>query len=209
MLKCGEEVTVAHANWRHRAAYEAINRMTGCGGHWPRCIIPADSPQERLELIRKGLEKLYSAATAPDQDFQPDMDEEYEFMVPKSVEINDSPFTAEELQTTSAQLKCGKAINLEGVTAETLKIPSIAMVLLVILNVILVCSTVLDEWLNSTMVLLFKKGDPTELGNYRSITIIKLVLKLYMRLILNRLVGVLDPHFRSEQNKFRQGRSTV
>jgi hypothetical protein len=137
------------------------------------------------------------------------MDEEYEFMVPKSVEINDSPFTAEELQTTSAQLKCGKAINLEGVTAETLKIPSIAMVLLVILNVILVCSTVLDEWLNSTMVLLFKKGDPTELGNYRSITIIKLVLKLYMRLILNRLVGVLDPHFRSEQNKFRQGRSTV
>jgi hypothetical protein len=189
--------------------YEVINQMTGCGGHRSRCIIPADSPQERLELIRKGLEKLYSAAAALKQDFQPDMDEEYEFMVLESVEINDGPFTLEELQIATAQLKCGKVADLEGVTAETLKISSIAMVLLVILNAVLVGGTVPDEWLNLAMVLLFKKGDSTDLGNYHSITIINLVLKLYMHLILNRLIGAFDPHFRSEQNGFRWGRSMV
>jgi hypothetical protein len=79
---------------------------------------------------------------------------------------------------------------------------------LTIINAALLDGIISEQWLTSVMVLLFKKGDPADLGNYRSIAIVDMVFKLAMRMVLNR-VSVLDPHLRNTQNGFRRGRSTT
>jgi len=205
LLECSDEVAKAHQNRKHHAAYEAIRKMTGSDGFRPGCLIPADGPEERLNVIREGLAKLYSESASADDAPA----ESFPFMVPESIDIEDGPIQAEELAIAANQLKSGKASDLSGMSAEVLKLPMLAAVLLTIINKVYSGGVVPTAWLNSAMILLFKKGDPSNLGNYRGITIIDLVLKLYMKILLNRMADVLDPHLRASQNGFRRGRSTI
>jgi len=206
LLECSDVVVKSHQNRKHHAAYEAIRRMTGSNGFRPGCLIPADGPEERLELIRKGLASLYSESASSESD---DTAGPFPFMVPASIDIEDGPIRADELEIAAGQLKFGKASDLSGMSAEVLKLPALMAVLLTIINAVFEGGVVPAAWLNSAMVLLFKKGDPSNLGNYRGITIIDLILKLYMKILLNRLADVLDPHLRASQNGFRRGRSTM
>jgi hypothetical protein len=206
LQKCGQEVTNASLNHKHRAAYEAIRKMTGHGAHRPGCMIPADGPKERLVRIKDGLTKLFSV---PADAYVEDPIAAYDYMVDESVVISDAPFTVEELTSAADSLKDGKASDLGGLTAEVLKLPALAIVILSIITTLFEGGVVPDEMLNSAMVLLYKKGDPADLGNYRGITIINLILKLYMRMVLNRLTKPLDPFLRGAQNGFRRGRSTI
>ena len=208
LLECGKRVSDGHINNQHRLAYVAINEMREFGGHRPECTFPADSPNDRLELIRTGLAKLYSIAADSDSDGGDDV-ETYEFMVPDNVVIKDEPFTTDELTTATKTLKRGKASDMGGLCAEVLKLPGLASTILSIMNAILLCATVPDAWLNSAMVLLYKKGDPADLGNYRSITLINLLMKLFMKLLQIRIADAIDQHLRFEQNGFRRGRSTT
>lgn len=207
LLQCGQEVTDASLNHKHRAAYQAIKRMTGHGVHRPFATIPADSAEERLETIKNGLTKLFSVQTNSCED--EDEVAPVGFIVDASLKISDEPFTINELTAAANSLKNDKAADMCGVTAEVLKLPRLAHALLSIISPLFAGEAVPDLMLNSVMVLLFKKGDPTNLGNYRGITIINLILKLYMRMVLNRMADALDPALRGAQNGFRRGRSTV
>ena len=61
------------------------------------------------------------------------------------------------------------------------------------------------------IVSLFKKGDREEPGNYRGITLLNLVGKLYSRIINNRLLKYLESthNLHEGQGGFRIGRSCV
>ena len=54
-----------------------------------------------------------------------------------------------------------------------------------------------------------KSGNLSNTNNYRGISLICIIAKLYNRLILNRIRGVLDIRLRINQNGFRPKRSTV
>ena len=54
-----------------------------------------------------------------------------------------------------------------------------------------------ERWKTLVIVIVPKKGDLTKPDNYRGISFISLVMKLYNRMIMNRLRPVLDPCFRS------------
>jgi hypothetical protein len=202
----GREVDEASLNHKMGAAHKAIRKMTGQGAHRQGCKIPADGPQERLDLVRDGLAELFSP---PDDAGNDEPQEEYEFMVDESVSISDEPFTIKELSTAANSLKGGKAADIGGLTAEVVKIPALAVIILTIITTLFEGGAVPEEILNSAMILLYKKGDPSNLGNYRGITIINLILKLYMKMVLNRMSCALDPFLRGTQNGFRRGRSTV
>ncbi len=58
------------------------------------------------------------------------------------------------------------------------------------------------------MFLIHKKGDTSDLGNFRGIMILPVVVKLYMSMLLSRVAPVLDEYLRPSQNGFRKGRST-
>ena len=66
-----------------------------------------------------------------------------------------------------------------------------------------------EKWKTLVIVTVPKKGDLTIPDNYRGISLISLVMKLYNRLIMNRLRPAVDPLLRNSQNGFRPKRTTV
>ncbi|KAK6762000.1 hypothetical protein RB195_022916 [Necator americanus] len=64
------------------------------------------------------------------------------------------------------------------------------------------------QW-NSKTVLLYKKGDPHDIGNSRPICLLSVIYKLFTRVILNRIEKVQDEGQPWEQAGFRKGFSTI
>ena len=54
-----------------------------------------------------------------------------------------------------------------------------------------------------------KSGDLSKTDNYRGISLICIIAKMYNRMILNRIRSVIDIRLRVNQNGFRPKRSTV
>ncbi|KAK6742512.1 hypothetical protein RB195_010028 [Necator americanus] len=65
------------------------------------------------------------------------------------------------------------------------------------------------QWKTSKIVLLYKKGDPHDIGNYRPICLLSVIYKLFARVILNRIEKVLDEGQPCEQTGLRKGFSTI
>ncbi|EYC41553.1 hypothetical protein Y032_0564g3526 [Ancylostoma ceylanicum] len=66
-----------------------------------------------------------------------------------------------------------------------------------------------SQWKTSRTVLLYKKGDPQDIGNYRPICLLSVVYKLFTRLILDRIERTLDEGQSCGQAGFRKGFSTI
>ncbi|KAE9414817.1 hypothetical protein Angca_004552, partial [Angiostrongylus cantonensis] len=65
------------------------------------------------------------------------------------------------------------------------------------------------QWKTSKTVLLFKKGDLHDIGNYCPICLLSVVYKLFTRVILNRIDRTLDEGQPCQQAGFRKGFSTM
>jgi hypothetical protein len=65
------------------------------------------------------------------------------------------------------------------------------------------------DWGQSEVVNLYKEGDKSDPGNYRGISLISCLGKLYLSLWAKRLADFLEPVLDEEQGGFRCGRSTV
>ena len=67
-----------------------------------------------------------------------------------------------------------------------------------------------SDWRNASMITIFKKGDRTDCGNYRGISLLSIAGKVLTRVILNRLNVHLESGLLPEtQCGFRSERSTV
>ncbi|XP_066928231.1 uncharacterized protein [Clytia hemisphaerica] len=66
-----------------------------------------------------------------------------------------------------------------------------------------------SAWLTGGIIPVPKKGDLTLASNYRGITLMPIAAKIFNKLLLQRIVPVLDPLLRKNQNGFRKGRSTL
>lgn len=62
-----------------------------------------------------------------------------------------------------------------------------------------------DSWQNAKVILLLKKGDCTNMENYRPISLLSILYKLLTKIITNRLSQRLDFYQPIEQAGFRRG----
>ena len=76
-------------------------------------------------------------------------------------------------------------------------------------NACLLKDTTPSQWTNAVIVIMHKKGDITDLRNYRPISLLSHVYKLFMVVITKRLTNKLDSyHQPCEQAGFRSGYNT-
>jgi len=126
-----------------------------------------------------------------------------------SLGISEDPFTPEEFQSAKKSIRCGKACGEDGITPELLKYGGLDDIVLGFVNQAYEEGNIPEKWKTLVIVTVPKKGDLTIPDNYRGISLISLVMKLYNRLIMNRLRPAVDPLLRNSQNGFRPKRTTV
>ena len=197
-----DEVETAHTNSRHSTAWKLINDIAGTSAQTSK--LKASSAEERVKLWHKYFKDLLGnppIINDEDTPVQPVFDK---------LDIFDGCFTMEEYTKAKRTIKCGKSCGDDGITPEFLKYAGLDDLILGFINKSYDSKEMPEEW--KTLIIIIpvpKSGDLTRPDNYRGISLISLVMKLYNRMILNRLRPVLDPLLRIAQNGFRQKRTTV
>lgn len=102
--------------------------------------------------------------------------------------------------------KLQKAPGPDGIANELLRstIEEISPVLKNIFNEILTTGYIPPQWTNSNIILLHKKGPKGDIGNYRPISLISNVYKVFAKVVLNRISCKLDEQQPTEQAGFQK-----
>ena len=79
----------------------------------------------------------------------------------------------------------------------------------IIFNNILKSKTIPKEWKEAKIIILHKKGDRKDIKNYRPISLLSHIYKLFTRALQKRLESILDDSQPREQAGFRKGCSTT
>ena len=197
-----EEVESASDEGKSKAAFNAINRLTGRKARAP-CGVEADSPADRVKVLQDHFENLLSASP-------PTVEKEVN-QVFTQLPIQEGPFTLEEIQAAVATMPSGKALGVDEVPVELLKNERVQELLLPILNEIDTAEgDAPEELLLARLIAIFKnKGSATDANNYRGIALMSLCAKLRNKMLLLRIRPHLDPLLRENQNGFRPRRGTT
>ena len=118
----------------------------------------------------------------------------------------------EEVQRILRGLKVNKATGPDGLSNRLLKLaaPAIAKSLATIYNASLENGVVPGEWKAVNVSPIFKSGDKTSLNNYRPISILPVVAKVFEKLVHQQLHAYLRKHkiLHQAQSGFRPGHTT-
>nr|XP_037875878.1 uncharacterized protein LOC105841939 [Bombyx mori] len=133
-----------------------------------------------------------------------------EYNIPTDAEQTLKILTIETMQAIKTQ-KLDKAPGADLITNELLKttLPVIAPKLTDIFNEILNTENIPDDWTKSTIILLHKKGDKGDIGNYRPISLMSNIYKVFSKIILSRITNTLEENQPKEQAGFRRHFSTI
>ena len=130
-----------------------------------------------------------------------------------SIPINDEIFTTEELQNGVARLARNKAPGIYEIPAEVLSImmehSELRSTLLDLINNVCETGVATDSWKNVLQVPIPKKGDLSQISNWRPICLVNSVVKLMNSMILQRIRPSIEPVLRDSQYGFRPERSTA
>ena len=109
-------------------------------------------------------------------------------------------------------MKRHKAQGMDGITSDIVKLggPIVLTYLTNTFNNILKTKQIPDSWHEAKTVILFKKGDPKDIKNYRPIkSLLSHSYKIFRRLLQSRIERTLDENQPREQASFRKGYSTT
>jgi hypothetical protein len=121
------------------------------------------------------------------------------------------PFLKCEIKSSISTFSNGKAAGKDKISAEFLKSCDDEVLNLIAdcFNVFLSTKDIPAEWRKSKTVLIHKKGDKEKLENYRPITILPVLYKLFTKCILRRIRSQLEEEQPIEQAGFRKAFSTL
>ena len=121
------------------------------------------------------------------------------------------PILPEELIYACSKIRGNTAPGIDGVPSKVAKhcVPVVANKIAELLNLMFNDNNFPTEFAHARTILLFKKGDPFDLGNYRPISLLSTTYKCLTRVITNKLFEVIADRLPVEQAGFRKGFSTV
>ncbi|CAG5093321.1 Similar to X-element\ORF2: Probable RNA-directed DNA polymerase from transposon X-element (Drosophila melanogaster) [Cotesia congregata] len=123
----------------------------------------------------------------------------------------DVEITLEELQESLKKCKSNKAAGMDNISNEFLKnLPeNWQLFILAYFNKILVTETLPLDWTKIITTMLFKKGDPTDPENYRSIALINSITKVFTQILCSRIRKWAEAEkiIPEEQSGFQPGKS--
>ena len=105
----------------------------------------------------------------------------------------------EEVERAVRKLKSGKAGGVCGIQVEMVKAGGYTVVqwLKDVFDIAWKCGKTPHEWREAIIVPIYKKGSRDECGNYRGISLLSVVGKIYARVVCDRLRLLRSyPHFR-------------
>jgi hypothetical protein len=125
----------------------------------------------------------------------------------------DCVITEQEVRQAIKKLKCGKAAGLDEISAEFLKSAENIVVpfLTKLFNSLFEQGLFPEEWCRSVIVPLFKKGDVNSPENYRGISLLNVVSKVFTSILNRRLYTWAESEHKicEEQAGFRRQYSTI
>ena len=119
--------------------------------------------------------------------------------------------TISEVRHALSKMSNDKAVGLEGISVESLKAGGsvVHKELAKLYTMCLQENRTPKDWKTSNMILIHKKGDNRNLKNYRPISLLSNVYKLFTKIMTKRLEKQLDENQPIEQAGFRSGYSTI
>ena len=162
-----------------------------------------------LNIAKEFYEDLYaSVRPKPTTTTDDNQSERPVIMNVGSEELPD--ITVEEVSAALAEMKNRKSPGEDGVPVEAIKLggDTLLETITALFNKCLELEKVPTEWQNAAITLLHKKGDITKLENYRPISLLSTIYKLFMKIIAKRITKKLDFYQPVEQAGFRSGFST-
>lgn len=131
--------------------------------------------------------------------------------VPRIQRVNTAAPTVREIEEAILSMKDNKAPGIDQITAEMLKADSqlSAQTLYPVFKHIWENETFPEDWMQGILVKVPKKGNPSDCDNWRGIMLLCCPVKIFCRVILNRIDKKVDETLREAQAGFRPGRSCV
>ena len=115
------------------------------------------------------------------------------------IEIENGPFSIEELKIAKMQITEGKSSGPDGIPSEVIKRCDIDEILLSLCNSLIENGEKPDQWSVADIIPIPKSGNLSEVSNYRGISLTPVIAKMANKMILNRIQPVLDKHLRPNQ----------
>ena len=201
-----ENIQAADESRKPSEVWKAINNLSGRKSK-ASVKIKAKSPADRLAGWKTHFENLLNNKTTHSDNFTV----KRIFSGDGDI-LHDIPtgeITMEEVLAASRQLKKGKACGTDGIPPEVLRDPELLCLLHPILNSVFITCQPPSEFLLNRIIALPKKGDLSQYGSYRGISLMSCAAKLFNRILLNRIREPVEKLLRTNQNGFRRHRSTL
>jgi len=117
----------------------------------------------------------------------------------------------EEIKAAIKSLKNGKSPGPDTIANEMLKnaANTLSLPLSSLFTKCMEQRKIPESWNTALIILIYKKGDPMNLKNYRPISLLSNLYKLFTKILTNRITEQLEKHQGKDQAGFRPGRSTV
>ncbi|CAF3323508.1 unnamed protein product [Rotaria sp. Silwood2] len=165
--------------------------------------------EDRLERWCEFFEELLNVPQA----VNPDLINEIPILPLSKEEENrqNAEPSVEEIRKALCQMKSRKAPGHDEITVDILKAGGLPVLkwLYEIFVDVWKNEEMMDNWNLAILIRLFKKGDKQLCDNYRGISLLSVISKLFSRIILNRIQQLIDNQLLESQSGFRANRSTI
>ena len=208
--KIAQDAQRAAENGRLKEVYLLTRKITGKWNRSSSAVKDSNGVIIKDKAARKARWKdHFSSILNRDDPLTPIAESDDRIVDEMDIDVGD--ITKTEVLEALKKTKNGKAPGADRVTVEMLKADINATVdrLTALFNKIWKEETTPNRWNSGLIIKVPKKGDLTDCNNWRGITLLPVISKIFGRILINRLTNGVDKVLRQEQAGFRPNRGTT